>query len=169
MNCKQGTEIILTQITELLERLNDESYSQSLPIFNGSSIGQHFRHILDFYICLLNGLESGLIDYALRERDVLIETQSMTAKAAFEKIQNAICFCEETESIEVKADFSSEFNSTRPIISSSIARELMYAYDHAVHHLAMIKMGIKVSFPEVKVSEKIGVAPSTLKHWKQEN
>ena len=47
-----------------------------------------------------------------------------------------------------------------------MCRKPMYAYDHAVHHLAMIKIGMKEACPAVRVGKNIGAAPSTVKHWR---
>ena len=137
-------------------------------MFNGSSIGQHFRHIYDFYECLLKGIGDGRIDYAKRERDVRIETEPLYAKAAFQKISAQLCDLDENRNFVVLADFSSELNTERPSVESSVGRELMYAYDHAVHHLAIIKMGLKTDCPSFHVAKNIGVAPSTIKHWREE-
>lgn len=167
MNCKQGSEYIINQMLELLETLEDENYRQPLSLFKGSTIGQHFRHISDFYTCLIKGLNTGLIDYANRERNLLIETNTEFAIQIFREIGQAVAACDDQLEVEIRAEFSDEFGVDRPLVKSSVGRELMYAYDHAVHHLAMIKMGLRVAFPEVPVGEKIGVAPSTLKHWQQ--
>ncbi len=153
---------------ELLETIDDEAYRQPLEIFRGSTLGQHFRHISDFYACLIKGLKEGLIDYSTRERNLLIETDTQFASEVFSDISKVILDCNEALEIEVRAEFSDEFGIEQPIVKSSVGREMMYAYDHAVHHLAMIKMGLRVAFPEVKIGDKVGVAPSTLKHWKKE-
>jgi uncharacterized damage-inducible protein DinB len=166
MNCKQGTDIIIQQMIELLDKLDDQAYSQPLALFNGSSIGQHFRHIVDFYGCILAGTPEGRIDYAQRERDARVETETAYAAAVLRQFTTRLNYLTEEESIEIIADFSAELNESRPVIHTTIARELMYAYDHAVHHLAMIKMGLKVAQPAVDVDSSLGVAPSTLKHWK---
>ncbi len=165
MDCKQGTNLIIEQMIELLGKVTPENYGQSLKLFNGSSIGQHFRHIIDFYSCLCRGVDDGRVDYAKRKRDVLVETDPFYAIEVFQKILENTAVLVEGEEIEVVADFSSELNTGRPIVQSTIARELMYAYDHAVHHLAMIKMGLKVVSPTLEVNKNIGVAPSTIKHW----
>lgn len=165
MDCKQGTNLIIEQMIELLEKINPENYGQPLQLFNGSSIGQHFRHILDFYTCLCNGIPVGRVDYAKRERDVYIETSPQYAIEVFKKILENANELQENELIEVVADFSSDLNTERPVVQTTIARELMYAYDHAVHHLAMIKMGLKVVSPNLEINKEIGVAPSTVKHW----
>ena len=167
MNCKQGTDLIIDQMIELLGKLHVESYSKPLSLFNGSSIGQHFRHVIDFYGCLLQGIEDGRIDYAKRERDVRVEAEPDYASDVLNAINEKVLSLSESQQLEVIADFSSELNETRPVVNSTVGRELMYAYDHAVHHLAMIKMGLKVALPTVEVGENLGVAPSTLKHWKK--
>jgi hypothetical protein len=167
MNCKQGTQIIIHQIVDLLYKIDRSSFEQPLALFNNSSIGQHFRHILDFYTCLEKGIHYSRIDYADRERDLQVEKDPLYAAASFEQVAAKILSLDEQSAIEVIADFSSELNETRPVVQSTIAREMMYAYDHAVHHLAMIKMGLKVSNPNVIIDDEVGVAPSTLKHWKE--
>ena len=43
----------------------------------------------------------------------------------------------------------------------------MFAYDHALHHLAIIKMGLLSAFPQIKVDENMGVSPATLKNQNQ--
>ncbi len=167
MNCKQGTDIIIRQITDLLYKLDEGTYSRPLPLFNGSTIGQHFRHILDFYGCLSRGVDEGRIDYAQRQRDVMVENEPTYAAGVFDQCLQNIMAMEEAKEVDILADFSSDFNEERPVVRSTVGRELMYAYDHAVHHLAIIKMGLKVAFPTVETDPSLGVAPSTLKHWKE--
>lgn len=167
MNCKEGTQIIVDQMTEVLEKLDEGPYAQPLPLFNGSTIGQHFRHIIDFYGCLARGLGEGRIDYANRERDKRIETDPAYASQMLLEYTRGIQDCDESAEVQILADFSADLNTGRPVVKSTLARELMYAYDHAVHHLAMIKMGLKTLNAGIDVPEELGVAPSTLKYWKE--
>jgi uncharacterized damage-inducible protein DinB len=167
MNCKEGTALILRQMGTLLKRIPLAEYQQPIPLFNGASIGQHVRHILDFYQCLLRDCSTRPIDYARRDRDPRLETDPECALAKLDEVVQALSFLQETEKVKVVAEFSSEASSGRPVVTSSVARELMYAYDHAIHHLAIIKMGLKTEFPHIEVSNNLGVAPSTLK-WQQQ-
>lgn len=152
-------------MTDLLQRVNEETYSRPLSLFNGSSIGQHFRHIIDFYGCMANNAQDGRLDYAHRQRDTRVETEPAYAAEMLERFFNKLKDLDETTSVEVVADFSSDFNETRPVVTSCIGREMMYAYDHAVHHLAIIKMGLKSVAPGFEMDKNLGVAPSTVKHW----
>lgn len=165
MNCQQGTDIIIGQIIDLLNRMDANTYSKPLALFNGSSIGQHFRHILDFYGCLSVGAFDGRVDYANRLRDTRVETEPSYAISVLKGYMDKIASLDEGLSIEVVADFSADLNEARPVVLSSLGRELMYAYDHAVHHLAIIKMGLKASSPNFQMDKNLGVAPSTVKHW----
>ncbi len=168
MNCKEGTQIIVDQMTEVLGKLKAEPYAQPLPLFNGSTIGQHFRHIIDFYGCLARGLQTGRIDYASRERDKGIESDPAVAAKTLLAYADEIRHCDESAEVQILADFSADLNAERPVVKSTLARELMYAYDHAVHHLAMIKMGLKTLHAGIELSDELGVAPSTLKYWKEQ-
>ncbi len=168
MDCKQGTAHISRQMVDLLQQLDNKVYAQPLSVFNQSSVGQHFRHIIDFYNCLLNGCDCHMVDYCNRERNPLIEKDSDTAISVIEDINKRVQLIDESKTIEVKSDFSSNIDEDRTIIQSSLGRELMYAYDHALHHLALIKIGLQVHYPEIKVDANLGVAPSTIKFKKSQ-
>ena len=163
MTAKEGNYHLIQQITDLLLQFNDHNYTQKLPLLSGSSIGQHVRHILEFYQCLINGCGCEQIDYASRERNLALESAPQSAMNAFRQIQNDLDLMVEADSIQVCADFSSDEAASRPTFPSTIGRELLYAYDHAVHHLAIIKIGIRSYFPDLSVDPNLGVAPSTIK------
>ncbi len=163
MNCKDGTQEIIGQIIFLLEQLDNTTFLKPLEIFGGSTLGQHFRHIFDFYQCLLKGTAQGEIDYASRERNPLIEQDVEAASEAFSRILPSIVRVEQDLHLIIWGDFSCDPTSVRPQLTSSFGRELMYAYDHAVHHLAMIKIGLQTAFPQIKIDKNIGIAPSTIK------
>lgn len=164
MNCIEGNKKMIGQITDLLNSIDNQTYTKPLDIFNGSSIGQHFRHILDFYLCLIKGTESGIIDYAHRDRDPIMESDTAHAKAIFTRIANSIEKLTEERALHVWGDFSNHSYEERPLLGSSVGRELMFAHDHAVHHLAIIKIGIEAAAPELNIDKNLGVAPSTVKH-----
>ncbi len=168
MDCRTGTKNIIRQIKDLLELLDKDQYAKPLPIYNGSSIGQHFRHIFDFYQCLALDVSNGSIDYARRERDPYIEQDPQYAKAAFTKLEQTLVYFNEEAIIDVLADFSADRSVTRPMVKSSVGRELMFAHDHAVHHMAIIKIGFQIAFPALNFPINAGVAPSTIKHRAEE-
>jgi len=166
MDCIEGNVLVLSQIDHLLGQVDSEAYARPLELYNGSTIGQHLRHILDFYQALLRGVENGLIDYANRERDPLVEKDPGFARQVFQRISRDIMTLEESRHLPVRADFFPDESIIRPTVQSSVGRELMFAFDHAVHHLAMVKIGLRVVQPGIMLDEELGVAPSTIKYQK---
>lgn len=164
MNAKQGTALIADQIAEVLAGLLPAAYTTPLRIFHGSTIGQHFRHILEFYTCLLEGIEADYVNYGGRRRDIRIEESPAAALAVLEYVAAAVERLDEHRMIRVESEFSDDSCEQPPVYLSSIGRELQYAFDHAVHHLAIIRIGLETSFPEVTVCADLGVAPSTLRY-----
>lgn len=160
---------VVQQINHVLEQLEPHEYRRQLPEFEGSTLGQHFRHILEFYTCLFDGALSARIDYSSRQRNHTLSENPQAALAALDYIADTVKQQDERQWLNVESDFSDEPIEflRRPIYMSSMGRELQYAFDHAVHHLAIIRMGLEVYFPEIQVDEDLGVAPSTLKYKKK--
>lgn len=165
MDCKSSSERIIDQITQVLSVLDKADYTNKLSLFNGSTIGQHVRHIHDFYHCVVRGVERGSLDYCNRERDANIEAEPEFALLLFRKMHETIQDFDVSEEIDVVPDFTDK-EVERFSVKSSVGRELMYAYDHAVHHLAIIKMGLRQHFPTKEIDPAVGVAPSTIKFHK---
>lgn len=165
MNSKQGNAAIITQIRLLLDQLPQPAYTLPLEVLHGSSVGQHFRHILDFYQCLLRDIPSGTVNYAHRDRNPLMESLPEAAGEMFEKLSNAIQYLDDGGPLTVLGDFSAQVeDDQRPALHSSVGRELMYAHDHAVHHLALIRIGIKEAAPGIGFDPHLGYAPATVQH-----
>ena len=163
MNAQQGTLFITGQMTELLQGLSQSIYTSPVSLFHGGTLGQHFRHILEFYTCLLDGYSTGLVDYSTRKRDVHIAENPALALAILRTINANLQHLDPENPLRVQSEFS-EIASQSPAYQSSLGRELQYAFDHAVHHLAIIRMGLETCFPEIEVHAGLGIAPSTLKN-----
>ena len=146
MDPREGTTILTQQITDFLSIVEPATYSQPLSTFNDSSIGQHIRHIIDFYLCLLNGVQQATIDYDNRTRDSAIELDKKIAQTFINQIATQVQTLPITKIVQVQSCFVPDAQVQSTVIESSVGRELMYAYDHAIHHLAIIKIGMRVHF-----------------------
>lgn len=151
---------IVGQITRVVGQLDPASYKMPLSAFNGSSLGQHFRHILEFFQCLERGVDLGVVDYASRERNLLYEENPGLALEAFGRFSVRFQDIDTGRSIVVRSELGLE---PRPEHGSTVGREMVFVYDHAIHHLAIIKIGLQLYFPEVEAKSDLGVSPSTLK------
>ena len=74
MLLKQPIQNVFVQLSESLNQLTDDEYIQPSKILFNASIGQHVRHIIELFLCLEKGYESGVVNYEKRKRDYQIET-----------------------------------------------------------------------------------------------
>ena len=149
----------LMEHQELLLKLSDKQYQHQSELLSGASIGQHLRHVVEFYDCLLNGLSQEKINYEKRARSLELENNR---KTAIKKISSII---EQLLSLGLNSRLYLEIEDT--IIATSVERELYYNLEHSIHHQALIKVGLKEQNIGNMVSADFGVAPSTLKYRKQ--
>lgn len=141
----------------LIGRVPDPVYRKRDP--DGSGIGPHFRHNLDFVKAFINGSESGRIDYERRDRDPRIETDRLYAIKNFAA---AVCRIRglPVEIFRRKLSVRSEIVE-RVWLETSAARELEFLYSHTVHHHALIAE--KLGAFGLTADNGFGVALSTLK------
>jgi len=140
------------------------TYQAPLDLLSGSTIGQHSRHIIEFYNCLLEQSANSpdpVICYAKRRRDFLIESQPDHAVKCVDEI------CERLVSLDVSMKCHldcDEHGRENLLVQSTIGRELIYNIEHTTHHLAIVKIALKDILPALELPEHFGVAPSTLRH-----
>ena len=156
---------VLKQLHDLLAQLTTDEYTQKLPVLNGSSIGQHVRHTIEFFQCLFEGFSTGIINYDARKRNLLIETNLGYTLQLIEEISFLINNASEGHfPIQLKVNFDDE---NFEIIETNFMRELVYMVEHSIHHFALIRVGIQVNFKHITIDSDFGVAYSTIRH-KQE-
>jgi len=159
----RAAQDVLMQGLELLFELSDAIYGRVIAAPYNASIGQHYRHVLDHFVCLVKGLRSGEINYDGRERNPRIETEVTYASVLTCDILRAIKrYRIDTLERRCKVLQSTAYGNNSPsAIESNIGRELAYCAGHAIHHFAMIRL--ISSELGVAVSAEFGFAPSTLK------
>lgn len=153
---------ILTQVSSLLTQLKNEEYTLPLEVFSGSSIAQHVRHTLEFYLCLLDA-KTELVNFDKRERNPKIENDLSFTLSTIKSIIARLDTLTEDKPMILEATLGGELQSTH----TSIHRELLYVIEHAVHHMAIIKIGFVLNFPNIQIPKNFGVAESTISHRKE--
>lgn len=150
----------LSELKIVLHQLSFENYTKAIPNLGDSSIGQHNRHIIELFQCLLYGYKSGVVNYDNRERNLLIESN---INYAIETIDLIICNLEKpNKNLTLQQFLNGEIIS----IETNYFRELLYNLEHCIHHQALIKVGL-FQMEEVTVNPDFGVAPSTIEYKKQ--
>jgi len=155
----QSIEALLAQIGTMLETLSDEQYKRNLPVLSGASLGGHVRHVIEFFIELDRGYRTGDVNYDARCRDKAIEQHREVALATLRHIAGALA----RENKALLLTTVTEAADTGFQVATNYERELVYNLEHAVHHMALMKIGVR-SLAEMQLPESFGVASSTLRY-----
>jgi len=162
---KQATLDIIDQLRDLAERFSQDDFTRSLPVLLKSSIGMHYRHIIEFYEVMISGIEQGEINYDSREHDPELEQSRKKCLERLEEIRKVITL-EPSKKLKLSGSYTRE-NDLMFTIPTNFERELVYNIEHAIHHMAIIRIALQHEFPDLSVSEAFGYAYSTLKHLKK--
>jgi hypothetical protein len=158
----QQTNIeIIDQLIDLLNDLDSVVYKEALRPLHYSTVGQHVRHITEFYLCALKGYENGMIDYDARERNILIEIDKDFTVETLQNVKHQLQKLKSDALLILKSKFGGDEAMDIP---SSFFRELTYLIEHTIHHLAIIKIGLNEVYPEINISKNFGVAHSTIRY-----
>lgn len=153
----------LLQIRDLLGTITAEHYTAKPEILSDASIGQHVRHILEFYLLLVSGSFSGTISYDKRERDIKLENSTEFAIQTIDRLIKGVDTLDTNFPVKLEADYTSKGNSQNNI-NSSVGRELAYCIEHSIHHQALIKAGLIALNLRHCTDEYFGVAYSTIRY-----
>lgn len=150
----------LSENIELLRQLTNDEFMQKNPELSNATIGEHMRHIIELFGCLLENYDYGLINYDDRKRDLLLQTDKNEAIAIIDKYLLKLD--------KPNKPLSLTHNCFSPIelLQTNYFRELIYNLEHSIHHQALIKVALH-SLPHIKIPSSFGVAPSTLEYRKQ--
>lgn len=155
---------VLNDLRYYLIVIDPITYQAPLDILSGSTVGQHTRHIIEFYNCLIEQYgdhETIEINYAHRRRDFLIES------APDHALQHVNQICDRLAELDPEKKCfldCTEHGQDQLMIPSTIGRELIYNIEHTIHHLAIVKIALKATTPSIELPEHFGVAPSTIRH-----
>lgn len=150
---------VLGELSDFLAQLKSEDFADFSPVLKTSSIGQHVRHILELYDCLLSQYESGVVCYDDRKRDKRLETDVNFALAKVKGIQSNLKL--QDKEIILKMAVGKDFETIR----SSFNRELCYNLEHCIHHQALIKIACN-QLNYLSLPSSFGVGKSTIDYVK---
>jgi hypothetical protein len=163
MTVPQACLQILHQLSTLVHQIRENDYAKPSDALSGSSVGQHLRHTLEFFFCFQNGFECGVVNYDKRAHDKLIETDKFIAAGAIQRISEFVTILREDRKLllEVGYDITTDTFET---IETNTMRELVYNIEHAVHHMAIIKIGVREVAPYIQLTPDFGIAASTIRY-----
>ncbi|AFK05499.1 hypothetical protein Emtol_0227 (plasmid) [Emticicia oligotrophica DSM 17448] len=150
----------LQDIKVLLLQLEDEHYTFKSNFLYGASIGQHLRHILEFYERVFTLNECGIINYSKRERKKHLEYFRVSAIEFIDDLCDNMRNSEQKDRLLILTDDSIEGEK----MITSFEREVFYCLEHSIHHQALIKVCLKEQNLEALVEPNFGLAYSTIQY-----
>lgn len=163
MQLIKSSQSILSQLALLVDQIEENDFCKPCPTLGNSSIGQHLRHTLEFFLCLESGCESGVVNYDNRAHDKLIESDKYIAASTLARIQDFVG--NRIHDFNLKLEVSYEVNGDETqVMDTNYFRELTYNIEHAVHHMAIMKIGIREVASYVNLPSDFGIAASTIRY-----
>lgn len=127
----------LSNAISLIETIDQKTYTNATVAPYYSSIGSHIRHALDFFDCIIDGLQANEIDLTARKRDEIISTNPEAAKSHIYEIQQKL-----TSFVGVNTDYllhvTDNLGDGKVTIMYTLESILAQANTHATHHYAII-------------------------------
>jgi len=159
---------VLTQARDYLNTVSFHQYNEVISPNFMSSAGAHIRHIIDHYQAIIIGTQLHFIDYDIRKRDAAIEHSPF---AALSKIHEIFIWLEKLtpETLKTTVTLSTEVSISScqvERVNTTIARELVFAASHAVHHFAMIAQIALLQKQSLPLH--FGLAPATATYLRQQ-
>jgi len=163
MQLSLACEAILNQLEDVVRQLADDDFCKPSASLSNATVGQHLRHTLEFFICLESGYEKGVVNYDKRAHDKLIESDRFIALSAIQRIRDFVTNKKSDQNLKLEVGYDRDSESY-VTIETNYFRELTYNIEHAVHHMAIMKIGVREVANYVKLHSDFGVAVSTIRH-----
>ncbi len=149
----------LNSLTGLIGKLTNEQYQQKIQHLSNASIGEHTRHIIELLQCAITGYSTGEVDYVNRQRNPELENNSQAALAELQRL--LISVGQDDKQLSITLEPTPEAGQL-PVFTTYF-REIIYNTEHAVHHLALIKVAL-VEMKLDLVNSNFGMAESTIQY-----
>jgi hypothetical protein len=154
---------ILESLTRVVQQISPSDYIRRSEVLGGATIGQHVRHTIEFFQCLEHGCHTGIVNYDQRRRDVTIESDRSCALRQIMLVREFIGSVTKTVHLTLEVCYDSGSEDYVAVETNTI-RELVYNVEHAVHHMAMIKIAVRDIAPYIELEEDFGIAASTARY-----
>ena len=160
MQLQQAVRNTFLQLSQSLESITPDQYTEPCDRLGKSTIGQHVRHIIEMFQCLEKGYETGLVNYEQRPRDPQIEARKDLALRLLGAIAEGLAKQDKSLFLEGVYDTGEASAMT---FQTNYYREIVYNLEHTIHHMALIRVGLQ-EMAIANLPDSYGVAPATVKH-----
>ncbi|WP_459211676.1 DinB family protein [Aquimarina rhabdastrellae] len=141
----------LSSAISLIDAIDDKTYCDASVAPYYSSIGSHIRHVLDFFNCIIGGLDTNNVDLTARKRDETIATDKEAAKAFIYELQETL-----NSFVGANTDYllhvTDNLGQGKVTVDYTLESILAHANSHAIHHYAVIGYILSFLGIELKIS-----------------
>jgi uncharacterized damage-inducible protein DinB len=162
MQLSQAANNILKQLAGVVDQITEEDFRKPSNALN-ATIGQHLRHTLEFFICLEQGYGRGVVNYDKRIHNKAMENDKFITLHAIHQIQEFINANQSDKALKLEVGYLPDSEAC-DTINTNYQRELVYNIEHAVHHMAIMKIGIREVAGYITLPSDFGIAVSTLRY-----
>ena len=127
----------LERAERLIRLLDERSYANAGTGPYYSSIGGHLRHVLDIFACVINGVESRVVDLTDRKRGTDAETNPQVGLEYLESVMRGLSALGEIDH-STPVTLVDNLGLGRVEVPSTLGAGLCQAHSHAIHHFACI-------------------------------
>ncbi|MEM7562555.1 MAG: DinB family protein [Pseudomonadota bacterium] len=153
----------LDQTIGFLSDLDNSTFNAVMEPWMSSSIGGHLRHIADTYRAVILAQQSRQVDFNFRRRNSGIETHLQQARKEIRNIRQWIENLDQNLNYPLSLVTEVTLTKSRGVeLNSNLARELVFASSHAIHHLA--QMATLARLQGLNVNAAVGIAAATATH-----
>jgi hypothetical protein len=159
MHLKYPIQELLLQLQDVLENLSDSQYAAPVELLSGATVGQHVRHVIEFFQELAHSYEDGTVNYDRRNRNSVLEINRCLA---IHLLADTALAVDRPDKDLVLVAHLSQGDMEPVVIRTNYFRELLYNIEHTVHHMALLRIGIN-GVAKIVLPANFGVAASTIK------
>lgn len=162
MQLSQAANNILNQLSGVVSQITEDDFCKPSHSLN-ATVGQHLRHTLEFFICLEQGYCDGVVNYDKRIHNKAMENDRFIALNTIQQIQEFINANQGDKILKLEVGYLPDSEECETI-TTNYMRELVYNIEHAVHHMAIMKIGIREVADYITLPADFGIAVSTLRY-----
>lgn len=162
----QTAATIFDQLTAFTEQCTDQDFQKPLPVIMNKTVGKHLRHIIEFFDILAKGYLSGELSYDHRLHDPSVEESRFLALDKLQELSQKISTCQSDKELSLTVDYTADGQEATMTLKTTFFRELSYNIEHAIHHMAILKIAVLQEMPYLELAPQFGVAYATVRYEK---
>lgn len=157
----EGLRNQLNAARVVLTKIPDDILVKPVPLKGFGTIGEQFRHIINYCQVLLRDYEKGTINFNDRDRDALLESDRVEINRALVDLTARVgVFLNQDPSLGLRSIFIPVAEKPPVEDGKDLGDAIDYVTDHSYHHIAAIKLIAYIQ--GIEMDDESGIAPATI-------